>query len=262
MCFPPGARPPEIPADVEPISGGVGGEDVVLRSTDDATFRAFVAKAQQGDAGVVIAPDVRGLHRFYDELAERFASAGVHAIALDYFGRTAGTERRPDDFAFQDHAAAARARPDLIQTDVAASIAELRKRTGAKRVFVLGFCLGGRVAFNAGAEQSGLAGVVGFYGVTRKRDANDGDAPIDKVARMRAPVLGLFGGADGGIPPEDNATFDKALDERKLAHHLVTYPGAPHSFFDRTFAEYAKECDEAWRRVLGFIATGDPAAVK
>jgi len=258
MCFPPGARPPEIPADLRAISGGAGGEDVVLTSKDGATFRAYLANAQQGDAGVVIAPDVRGLHRFYEELAERSASAGVHAIALDYFGRTAGTDRRPDDFAYQDHATAARARPELIQADVAAAIAELRTRTAAKRVFVLGFCLGGRVAFNAGAEQSGLTGVVGFYGVTRRRDEHDGDAPIDKVARMRVPVLGLFGGADGGIPAEDNATFDAALDGRKLAHDLVTYPGAPHSFFDRTFAEYAKECDDAWRRVLGFIATGDP----
>jgi len=258
MCFPPGARPPEIPAELQPISGGAGGEDVVLTSKDGATFRAYLANAQQGDAGVVIAPDVRGLHRFYEELAERSASAGVHAIALDYFGRTAGTDRRPDDFAYQDHATAARARPELIQADVAAAIAELRTRTAAKRVFVLGFCLGGRVAFNAGAEQSGLTGVVGFYGVTRRRDEHDGDAPIDKVARMRVPVLGLFGGADGGIPAEDNATFDAALDGRKLAHDLVTYPGAPHSFFDRTFAEYAKECDDAWRRVLGFIATGDP----
>ncbi|HEX9496626.1 MAG TPA: alpha/beta fold hydrolase, partial [Candidatus Limnocylindria bacterium] len=158
MCVPPGARPPEIPADLLPISGGAGGEDVILSSADGATFRARLATAA-GDAGVVIAPDVRGLHSFYEELAERFASAGVHAVAFDYFGRTAGTDRRPDDWAFQDHVTAARARPDLIQADVAASAAELRKRTGATRIFVLGFCMGGRVAFNASAAQDGLAGV-------------------------------------------------------------------------------------------------------
>lgn len=262
MCFPPGARPPDIPADLRPISGGAGGEDVILTSRDGATFRAFVAAAREGDAGVVIAPDVRGLHRFYEELAERFASVGVHAIAFDYFGRSAGTSKRPDDFPYQEHVPAARARPDLIQADITASAAELTKRTGATRVFVLGFCMGGRVAFNASAAQPALAGVVGFYGVTRKRDESDTDAPIDKVAQMRAPILGLFGGADGGIPAEDNAKFDKALDERKVAHHIVTYPGAPHSFFDRTFAQYESECADAWRRVLGFIATGDPKAVK
>ena len=262
MCFPPGARPPEIPDDLRSIGGGAGGEDVVLTSADGATFRAFLAKAQQGDAGVVIAPDVRGLHRFYEELAERFASAGIHAIAFDYFGRTAGTARRPDDFAFQEHVTAARARPDLIQADVAASAAELRARTRVTRVFVLGFCMGGRVAFNAAAEQGDLAGVVGFYGVTRPRDENDRDAPIAKVDRMRTPILGLFGGADQAIPAADIATFDTALEERRIAHRLVTYPGAPHSFFDRAFADFKTECEDAWRRALGFMATGDPNAVK
>src|SRR2546423_3942189 len=189
MCFPPGARPPDLPLDLRPIGGGAGGEDIVLTSKDGGKFRTFLASAK-GDAGVVTAPDVRGLHRFYEELAERFASAGVHAMAIDYFGRSAGTERRPDDFVFQEHATAARSRPDLIQADIAAAIAELRRRTGATRVFVLGFCMGGRVAFNASAAQDPLAGVVGFYGAVRKRDDSDDDAPLDKVSRMKAPILG------------------------------------------------------------------------
>ena len=261
MCFPPGARPPEIPADLRPISGGAGGQDVVLTSSDGATFRAFVAAAK-GDAGVVIAPDVRGLHPFYEELAERFASAGVPAIALDYFGRTAGTSRRPDDFAFQEHVTAARARPDLIQADVAAAVAELKKRTAASRIFVLGFCMGGRVAFNASAAQTGLAGVVGFYGPPVKRDDNDTDAPIEKLDQLQAQILGLFGGADAGIPAAAIDAFDSALTKKGLAHHLEIYPNAPHSFFDRTFAQWQDACDDAWRRVLGFMATGDPKTVK
>ena len=261
MCFPPGARPPEIPADLRPISGGAGGQDIVLTSSDGATFRSFLASGA-GDAGVVIAPDVRGLHPFYEELAERFASARVHAIAFDSFGRTAGTARRPDDFAFQEHVAAARARPELIQADITSSIAELKSRTGVSRIFVLGFCMGGRVAFNASAEQAGLSGAVGFYGVTRKRDDADTDAPIDKVARMRAPILGLFGGGDQAIPAADNEAFDRALSAKGLSHHLVTYPNAPHSFFDRNFADWKDACDDAWRRVLGFMASGDPKAAR
>ena len=104
MCYPPGARPPDVPLDLLPaMTGGAGGQDASLTSADGTKFRSYLAAASGGDAGVVIAPDVRGLHPFYEELAERFATAGVHAIAFDYFGRTAGTERRTDDFDFMPH---------------------------------------------------------------------------------------------------------------------------------------------------------------
>jgi len=209
MCYPPGARPPDIPFDLlPPMTGGSGGEEVTLTSADGTKFRAHLARADQREAGVVIAPDVRGLHSFYEDLADRFASAGIHAIAFDYFGRTAGMDRRADDFS---------------------------------------------------AEQSGLAGVVGFYGRLGKRENEVWPVPAEQAARMRAPVLGLFGGDDPSIPPSDIDAFDSALATAKVKRHLETYPGAPHSFFDRTFSEHKKECDDAWRRVLGFMTTGDPA---
>lgn len=263
MCYPPSARPPDVPADllapaVRPISGGAGGSDVVLTSEDGARFRAYLARASDGEAGVVIAPDVRGLHPFYEELAERFAAAGVHAIAFDYFGRTAGTDRRGADFEHQPHNA--RHTSAQIQADLSTSIGHLRGASEARSIFVIGFCKGGRAAFNAAAEQHGLAGVVGFYGWPVARGDTDAGAPIDSVDRMRAPVLGLFGGADQGIPKEAVDRFERALAERFIAHHIVTYPGAPHSFFDRSFAEHREACDDSWRRVLGFIRTGDPTA--
>ena len=104
MCYPPGAHPPDVPSDLlPPLTGGAGGEDAILTSADGTKLRGYLARARDGDTGVVISPDVRGLHPFYEELAERFASAGIHAIAFDYFGRTAGTERRSDDFDFMPH---------------------------------------------------------------------------------------------------------------------------------------------------------------
>jgi carboxymethylenebutenolidase len=75
---------------------------------------------------------------------------------------------------------------------------------------------------------------------------------------MRAPVLGLFGGDDPGIPATDIAAFDTGLGAARVLHHIHTYAGAPHSFFDRTFNEHKAECDDAWRRVLAFMKTGDP----
>jgi carboxymethylenebutenolidase len=258
MCHPPGARPPDVPADLLPISGGAGSEDVILTSEDATRFRARLAKAGEGDRGVVIAPDVRGLHQFYEELAERFASAGVHAIAFDYFGRTAGTTRRGDDFEYRDHLA--KTKVATIQADIASAIGHLRGATDARRIYVLGFCMGGRQAFFASAEHADLAGVVGFYGRLSSREGEEGTAPKDRAPRMRAPVLGLFGGADPSIPASDIDQFDRALKDARVEHHFVTYPAAPHSFFDRTFAEHQEACADAWRRALGFIKTGDVAA--
>jgi carboxymethylenebutenolidase len=256
MCYPPGARPPDVPVDLlPPMTGGAGGHDAILNSADGTKFRAYLAGATGGDAGVVIAPDVRGLHPFYEELAERFASAGVHAIAFDYFGRSVGTERRADDFDFMPHVRQTTRKG--VFADIAASRAHLEKETRARRTFVLGFCFGGRIAFLSSAEQPGLAGVVGFYGRLGTRENDPWPVPAAEARRMRAPVLGLFGGDDPGIPPTDIAAFDNALGT--APHHIQTYPGAPHSFFDRTFNEHKAECEDAWRRVLAFMKTGDPA---
>jgi carboxymethylenebutenolidase len=237
--------------------GGSDGEDLTLTSADGTKFRAYLARASDGDAGVVIAPDVRGMHPFYAELAERFASAGVHAIAFDYFGRTAGTDRRSDDFDYMPHVR--QATPTTVFADIAASRATLEKETKARRTFVLGFCFGGRIAFLSSAEVPGLAGVVGFYGRLGKRENETWPVPAEQAPRMRAPVLGLFGGADASIPASDVAAFVTALKTAKIEHHLETYPGAPHSFFDRTFKEHKAETDDTWRRVLAFMRTGDAA---
>ncbi len=240
MCHPPGARPPDVPTDLLPISGGAGGEDIILTSEDATRFRAHLAKAGEGDRG------------------ERFASAGVHAIALDYFGRTGGTTRRGDDFEYRGHLA--KTKTTTIQADVASAIGHLRGATDARRIYVLGFCMGGRQAFFASAEHVELSGVVGFYGRLSTREGEEGTAPKDRAPRMRAPVLGLFGGADPSIPAGDIEQFDHALRDARVEHHFVTYPAAPHSFFDRTFSEHQEACADAWRRALGFIKTGDVAA--
>ena len=257
MCYPPGARPPDVPPELlPPITGGAGGQDAILTSADGTKFRSYVAEASGGDAGVVIAPDVRGLHPFYEELAERFASAGVHAIAFDYFGRTAGTERRADDFDYMPHVR--QTTPKTVFADIAASRAQLEKETKARRTFVLGFCFGGRIAFLSSADVPGLAGIVGFYGRLSKRENDPWPVPAEEARRMHAPVLGLFGGDDPGIPGTDIAAFEQALRAAPTKFYVRTYAQAPHSFFDRTFNEHKAECDDAWRRILAFMKTGDP----
>ena len=140
MCFGFDAHPPDLPPDlVRPaLAGGAGAEILELTSADGTRFSAALAEAPEGSAtGVVILPDVRGLYRFYVELAERFAAAGHSAIAIDYFGRTAGTGERDEDFDFMPHVA--QTRVDQVQADVAAALEALRERTGVTATVTVGF---------------------------------------------------------------------------------------------------------------------------
>ncbi len=253
MCYQGSARPP-----IPPVSGGAGvgeGRDVVLTAEDGNRFAAYsVTTDTPGGPGMVILPDIRGLHPFYEDLAVRFAEAGVHTTAFDYFGRTAGLGKRDDDFEFTPHVE--QCRPDTIATDVAAAIAHVRSPEGgeATSVFTVGFCFGGRNSFNQSARGHGLAGVIGFYGRVARNDESDANAPTDLASHYACRVLGLFGGADQNITREHVDAFRRALDDAGVKNEIMIYEGAPHSFFDRTFAKYREECDDAWTRILKFIA--------
>ena len=257
MCHEPTARPP-----LPPIGGGAGpaGEDdLVLEASDGNRFNAFSARtADPGAPGIMILPDVRGLHPFYRDLAIRFAGSGVHATALDYFGRSAGLVERDEDFDFMSHVR--QITPDGVGADTAATVAHLRSEVGggADRLYSVGFCMGGRISFNQAWRDNGLAGVIGFYGGPRGRGPDDETAPVRLAARYRCPVLGLFGGADENIPTEAIDAFRAALDGAGVPNEMVVYPGAPHSFFDRTFDEHREACDDAWRRMLGFVGRLPP----
>jgi carboxymethylenebutenolidase len=256
MCFDFDALPPELPADLvlAPLAGGAGAEGLELEAADGAPFSAALAEAPDGsEPGAVILPDVRGLYRFYVELAERFAQAGHHAIAIDYFGRTAGTGARDDAFEYMPHVQ--QTRVETVQLDIAAALDALRERTGARSAVTVGFCFGGSHSFAAATNAAlDLAAAVGFYG--RLVPAREGaPAPLEHAAETRCPVLGLFGGADEAIPPDEVEAFDRGLDEAGVEHEIVTYPGAPHSFFDRKQAQHAEASEDAWRRVIGFLQT-------
>ena len=247
MCFDLDSSPP-IPI----VSGAaVSHDDLVLEASDGNRFAAFLATPEEpSETGVVILPDVRGLYRFYEELALRFAERGYPALAFDYFGRTAGAEKRDDEFEYRPHVEAVS--PEEIQLDVGAAVEHLRS-LGVRRVFTVGFCMGGRQSWLAAAAGHGLAGAVGFYG--RPGEASDGTpGPTQLAARIEGPILALQGGADANITAADNEEFERALEEAGVEHELVVYEGAPHSFFDRKQEEFAAASEDAWARVLDFIA--------
>ena len=240
-----------LPA-ITPIAGAaVDSEDLTLKASDGAEFAAFHAKAA-GGAGIVILPDVRGLFRFYEELALRFAEIGVEAVAIDYFGRTAGVSKRDAEFDFWPHVRATTV--EGISADTAAAAAVLRADDPGRAVFVVGFCFGGSNSWLQAAAGHGLAGAIGFYGHPTREGLNGGPAPLAKAAEIECPVIGLMGGADEGIPAEEVAKFEAALADAGVEHEFTTYEGAPHSFFDRSYDEHQAACADAWERIQRFIA--------
>jgi carboxymethylenebutenolidase len=255
MCHETDARPP-----LPPIRGGaVDASDEILTSADGTLFAAHLARAASpGGPGIVIIPDVRGLHPFYEDLANRLAEAGVHAIALDLYARTAGPGHRGADFDYVPHVN--QTARETIRADVAAGVAALRAAEGgaADRVYVMGFCFGGRAAFAQAGEGQDIDGVIGFYGPPAGPGRANLPEPVASAAEYTCPVLGLFGAADPSIPPESVAAFDAALRDAGIEHRLMTYPGAGHSFFDRNAAEHADAAASAWREVLTFVGVSVP----
>ena len=245
MCFELDSSPP-IPV----ISGAaVSHDDLVLEARDGNRFAAFLTTPDDPSGiGVVILPDVRGLYRFYEELALRFAERGYTALAFDYFGRTAGAEKRDDTFDRRPHVEAVM--PEEIQQDVRAAV-EHGRSLGVGTVLTVGFCMGGRHSWLAAAGGHELAGAVGFYGGPGPRGGQP--SPTERAGEMTAPILALQAGDDENITPELNAAFDAALTAAGVEHEVVTYPGAPHSFFDRKQEQYGAASEDAWNRVLAFI---------
>jgi carboxymethylenebutenolidase len=251
MCHSDASRAPAPPRD-----GGLGATGRLrLTAADGNELDAYDAHpAGASDVGVVVLPDVRGLHPYYVDLAEQLARAGYHCVAIDYFGRTAQTDDRSEAFEFWPHVQ--QTTPVGVTQDVAAGVAHLQSAEGGsvRSLCTLGFCFGGRNSLRQSAAIDGLSGAVAFYGNSALVD--------DLVDQVHAPLLILLGGADENIPPESFNPLRAALGLRGIDVQLHVYDGAPHSFFDRSFADHRDACADAWLRVIDFVdaASGRVAA--
>ncbi len=250
MCFPADAHPP-----IAPIAGAaIDTEDLVLTSKDGTKFAAFVARAEKSNgAGMVVLPDVRGLFPFYEELAMRFAEQGINSVTFDFFGRTAGVGKRDADFEFMPHVRQTKA--EQINEDVRACVDFLRSPAGGSctSLFTVGFCFGGSNSWLQAAAGHGLSGAIGFYGRPGPAFADGSTGPAARATDFECPILGLMGGADQGIPAEAVDEYKAALTAAGVEHEVITYPGAPHSFFDRTYEQHAEASADAWKRCLDFV---------
>ncbi len=241
MCHDHDSRPPAPPRSGEVAERA----SLTLTSADGTRFTAaYAAPTGTPGAGVVVLPDIRGLHPYYVALAERFAEAGVAAVAIDWFGRTAGLPEggtRGEDFGWQEHIP--QTTTAGIDADIVAAVAELRARHGADLpVVTVGFCFGGSHSWRQSGGDLGLAGCAGFYG----RPSMVGDA----AGSAHLPTVMLIAGADSATPVEDQLALAETMRGAGAEVDAPIYDGAPHSFFDRAYGDWSDACRDAWEHVL------------
>ena len=243
MCHDDASRPP-----APPRSGPIGEQrHLRLTASDGNEFAAYYAAPQApARIGVVIHPDIRGLHPYYVALADRFAEAGLAAVAYDFYCRTAGVPVdgvRSEDFVWESHRDAT-TQPQ-IDLDTRASIDYLREQTRADLpVITLGFCFGGSQAWRQAVGDLPISGSIGFYG----RPGVVGDA----ADRVTLPVMMIIAGEDWATPTGDQLALATRMRAAGAPVEDYVYDGAPHSFFDRDFAEWADACADVWAHVLDF----------
>nr|WP_042180266.1 dienelactone hydrolase family protein [Kibdelosporangium sp. MJ126-NF4]CEL14290.1 Dienelactone hydrolase family [Kibdelosporangium sp. MJ126-NF4]CTQ88657.1 Dienelactone hydrolase family [Kibdelosporangium sp. MJ126-NF4] len=240
MCYGDEAAPPEPPGPSGPANGG----EIRLVASDGNVFLAYQTfpADRAAASGVVILPDVRGLHGFYRALADRFAEAGIAALAIDYYGRSTEDDER--GAGFDGFAHVQLLKPEHTAADVRAAVDYL-SAGGTRAIFTVGFCVGGAISWSQSAVDRWVAGAIGFYG--RPSECRD------LIPRMTAPLLVLAAGDDMLTPADEAHKFDRELSEHGVKHTFKLYDGAPHSFFDGGLAEHADACADAWRRVLAFV---------
>ena len=253
MCTAPGD-------DVGPAApAAVKEEDRTIRAGDGAELREFLALPATGfrRGAVLIIHDIWGYTDFYKDLARRITQHGHAAALVDFFGRQGDlpesmraperTGTKPDAMA-RAVQRAQQLSDERFLADMQTAVDDLLAR-GASRVAAWGFCMGGRLAHVAAARVSGLAGVVAYYGHLQAERGRL--SPLRLASDIKIPLLGIFGGADPGIPPEQIAAFRDAL---KTDKEIVVYPDAPHGFLRYGATDHRVAIDDALQRTFRFLS--------
>ena len=221
-----------------------------MLTVDSSEMRCYVALPSPGPCGgVVVCMHAPGVDSFIRGIVDRLEGAGFAAIAPDLYHR----QTQPEDSPL---ARMAKLRDDEILRDLDAATAQLRGLDGvaAERTGVIGFCMGGRLAYLAATHDAELCAAVVFYGGNIMVAWGDGPAPFERSDRIGCPVLGLFGEDDANPSPDDVKKIDAELVRLGKAHEFVSYPGAGHAFLNEARPSFRAEAAEgAWKRCVDWL---------
>jgi carboxymethylenebutenolidase len=229
----------------------------------DGEIPAYRAMPDKGGPfpTVLVVQEIFGVHEHIKDICRRLAKLGYFAIAPEMYARQ-GDVSKISDFREIFSKVVSKVPDAQVMSDLDAAVA-YAKATGkadTSKLAVTGFCWGGRIVWLYAAHNPDLKAGVALYG-RLKRPADDPNVelrptyPVDVAAKVKAPILGLYGGADTGIPV---ATVEAMREALKAAGNttaeIVVYPDTPHAFYADYRPSYRKEqADDGWKRLLDWF---------
>jgi carboxymethylenebutenolidase len=228
---------------------------MVTVPTASGSMPAYYARPAQGDnfAIVIVVQEIFGVHEYIKDTCRRLAKIGYLAVAPELYFRHGNPATAPDvPTVLREIVSKV---PDAeVMTDIDATVRWAGREVGkgdTRKLGITGFCWGGRIVWLYAAHNQGLKAGVAWYGtVEGETNAMRTQHPIQQVARINAPILGLYGGADQGIPNDGVDRMRAALRAAGKNSEIHTYPDTPHAFHADYRPSYRPEqARDGWRRL-------------
>jgi len=234
---------------------GLDAGEVAIAARDGsmAAYRALPARGR-GLATVLVVQEIFGVHEHIKDVCRRFAHAGYLAIAPELYARQGDVSRLADIEAIRPIVAQV---PDAQVMSDLDDAAEWAAKNGGDpgKLAITGFCWGGRIVWLYAAHNPNLKAGVAWYGrVEGPGNPLQPKNPIDVARNIHAPVLGLYGGADAGIPNDGVERMRAALKAANRPSEIHTYPDMPHGFHADYRPSYRRQAaEDGWMRALAWF---------
>ena len=223
-------------------------------------FPVPIYEASPATAGkypiLVVIPEIFGMHEHIKDVTRRFAKEGFLSITFEPYAREGGVLQLPDITAVRKVADLVPDARVIGYLDSIAAYAKLHRAGRADRIGVTGFCRGGMYTLLYAAHNRELKAAVSWYGQIRpaKTPGVRTEGPLDVATQINCPLLGLYGGADLGIPTADVKEMETALKAAGKTTEFVLYPGVPHAFFADYRPSYRPDAaKDAWSRCVSWF---------
>ncbi len=225
--------------------------------TDEGEIPGYRAMPSEGRAfpAVLVVQEIFGVHEHIKDVCRRLAKSGYLAVAPELYARQGDVSSLSE--IEQIRTIVAKVPDAQVMTDLDAAVAWIKAsgNGNVKKLGVTGFCWGGRIVWLYAAHSAQVKAGVAWYGrLVGKPNELQPAHPLDMAATLQAPVLGLYGGSDQGIPLETVEQMKQALRAADSPSTIIVYPDTPHAFYADYRSSYRKEAaEDGWSRLLAWF---------